>query len=190
MITVDASEINRVAKELGEYKSKAPVAIYRAINRAASNAKTNATKKVRENYNIKAKDINSTIKITKATRSNLVAIVKSSGYRIPLNKFKVSPSNPRPKNPPNVLRVEVKKTGLKEVVGAFVANINGNKVFKRTSNSRLPIQQLFGPAVPQMMNNENVREYIEEQATKMYEQRLEHEIDRIKESGRLSLIHI
>lgn len=184
MISADVKEIYKVEKELGKYKLQAPSAISRAINRAATNAKSNLSKKVRENYSVKAKDVKDTIAIKKATKNNLGAVVKSSGQRIPLIKFKVSPANPRPSNPPKVLKVGVKKGGLKELVGAFVANINGNKVFKRTSSSRLPIQQLYGPAVPQMMNSESVKEYVENEATKMYQQRLDHEIQRIMEGGK------
>lgn len=179
MIKVDVKEIYKVEKELGKYKSQAPLAISRAINRAATNAKSNASKKVREQYVAKAKDIKDTITIKKATRGNLRAIVKSSGERLPLIKFKVKPNNPKPKKPPKVLQVEVKKGGMKELIGAFVADINGNKVFKRTSSSRLPIKQLFGPAVPQMMNNDSVKDYIEKEATKMYQDRLDHEIQRM-----------
>jgi len=179
MITIDAIKFKEVEQALGEYKNKAPIALSRAINRAASNAKTNASKKAREQYNIKAKDINATIKITKANKGSLGAIVKSTGERIPLIKFKVSPSNPKPKNPPKVLRVEVKKGGLKEIVGAFVSNVNGNKVFIRTSSARLPIQQLFGPAVPQMLGSNSIKEFVENEATKTFDQRLDHEIQRM-----------
>lgn len=179
MITIDIEKVKEVEKELGQYKSKAPVALSRALNRAASNAKTNASKKVRENYTIKAKDISSTISITKANRGSLRAVVKSKGERIPLIKFKVSPSNPRTKNPPKVLKVAVKKGGLKALVGAFVANVNGNKVFRRLGKSRLPIEQLFGPAVPQMLGTSTVKEFVESEATKVFDQRLDHEIKRI-----------
>jgi hypothetical protein len=179
VITIDTIKFKEVEQALGEYKNKAPTALSRAINRAAANAKTNASKKAREQYNIKAKDITSTFKITNANKSSLRAIVKSSGERIPLIKFKISPSKPNPRKLPKVLRVEVKKGGLKNLVGAFVANVNGNKVFKRLSKSRLPIQQLYGPAVPQMLGTDNVREFIENEASKVYDQRLDHEIQRI-----------
>ena len=183
MITIDAIKIKEVEQALGQYKNKAPTALSRAINRAAANAKTNASKKVVEKYNIKAKDVKATINITKANKSSLGSVVKSVGERIPLIKFKVSPSTPRPKNPPKILKVSVKKGGLKELVGAFVADVNGNKVFKRTSKSRLPIQQLYGPAVPQMLGTDNTREYIENEYTKVFDQRLDHEIKRIMEGN-------
>ncbi|KZL88710.1 phage tail protein [Clostridium magnum] len=178
-ITINATKVKEVEKELGQYKTKAPLALSRALNRAAANAKTNASKKAREKYNIKARDVNSTIKIAKASKGSLRAVVKSTGERLPLIKFKVSPPNPRPKKPPKVLRVAVKKGGLKELVGGFVASINGNKVFRRTLKSRLPIEQLFGPAVPQMLGNVSVKEFIEGEAAKVFDKRLDHEIQRI-----------
>jgi hypothetical protein len=179
MITIDAIKFKEVAQELGQYSNKTHLVLVRALNRAASNAGTNASKKAREKYNIKAKDVKETISISRASKSTLGAVIKSVGERIPLIKFKVSPSAPRPKNPPKVLKVSVKKGGLKEIVGAFVADVNGNKVFKIASGARLPIQQLFGPAVPQMLGADNIREYIENEASRVFDERLDHEIQRM-----------
>ena len=183
MITVDDKKIKEVEKQLGEYKIKAPTALSRALNRAAANAKTNAVKKVREKYSVKAADVRKTINVINANKNTLAARVKSEGTRIPLIKFNVKPSTPRTKKPPKVLKVQVKKDGLKDLVGGFVANINGDKVFKRTSKTRLPIEQLFGPAVPQMLGTKDMREYIESEAAKVFDQRLEHEIHRIQEGN-------
>jgi hypothetical protein len=184
MIEISTSQIKEVENRLGAFRSKAPSVISSAINRAAQNAKTNATRKAREEYQVKAKDINETIKIRKATRKSLGAEVKSTGYRTPLIKFKVSPAQPRPKNPPKVLKAAVKKDGLKSVLGAFVSNINGNKVFRRTTKSRLPIEQLFGPAVPQMLGNKDVRSFIESEAAKTLDKRIDHEINRVLEGAK------
>lgn len=179
MITVDEKKIKEVEKQLGECKNKAPVALSRALNRAAANAKTNAVKKAREKYTVKAGDVRKTINITNSNKSTLAARVKSEGTRIPLIKFNVKPSTPRHKKPPKVLKVQIKKDGLKDLVGGFVADINGNKVFKRLYKSRLPIEQLFGPAVPQMLGTKDVRAYVEAEAAKVFDQRLDHEIQRI-----------
>ncbi|MCT4543291.1 MAG: phage tail protein [Vallitalea sp.] len=185
MIKVNSLDIAIVEQKLGSFKNKAPTAISRALNRAAANAKTNTSKKVREGYNIKAKTIRETIDVNKANKNKLRSSVKSKGEKVSLSKFKVSPANPRPTRPPKVLKVSVKKdTGLKEILGAFVANINGNKVFERTTKSRLPIKQLYGPAVPQMLGNEVVRKSIEEEARKTYLTRLEHEINRVLEKSK------
>lgn len=181
MITIDANTISEVEQQLGQFKSKAPTVIARALNRAAANAKTNAGKKVRETYIVKTSDIKNSINISKATKSSLGAKVVSRGERLGLHKFKVSPKAPRPKNPPNALKAAVKKGSGKQILHAFVADINGAKVFERTSSARLPIRMLYGPAIPQMLGNVSVKNYIETEASNVFNQRLEHEVNNILE---------
>ncbi|MFG6179679.1 phage tail protein, partial [Halomonas sp. THAF12] len=143
----------------------------------------NVKKEVRKEYEIKSKDVGETLQVTKANRSSLGAEVRSQGELIPLDRFKVSPKtvNPKRKSP---IKVAVKKDGLKKVMGAFVLDINGKKVFERTGESRLPIRRLFGPSVPQMINNEAVHEEIHAQGQETFENRLDHEINRILNRGR------
>lgn len=193
MITVDANTLKDVERRLAEYPQKAPLVISRALNRAAANVKTNATKKVRETYVVKAKDVNSTMSVKKASRSNLSANVTSEGTSIGLDKFRVRPAEPRHSKPPKALKVQVKKAGgAKQIVGAFVASVNGNKVFKREKSSRhqkgragrwteLPIKRLFGPPIPEMVGSKSVREFVEREVAGVFEQRLEHEIKRMLE---------
>lgn len=195
MITVDADKLNEVERRLGQYPKKAPLAIMRALNRTAANVKTNASKKVREEYAVKAKDVNSTFSIRRASKSSLSAMVESKAGALGLDKFKVSPMTPRHAKPPKALKVQVKKTGgAKRLVGAFVASVNGNKVFKRQPGAKgrkgkngtwtaLPIERLFGPPVPEMLENQSVRAYVEQEAAKTFETRLDHEIKRIMEGN-------
>lgn len=184
MIEIDSHELRNVQRQLGAYQDKAPTAISRTLNRVAANAKTNIGRKTRETYVVKAKDINQTMTVRKANKTTLNALIASRGERVPLDKFKYSPKNPRPGKPPRALKVAVKKDGTKELLHAFVADINGNKIFEREGKSRLPIKRLFGPAIPQMAGNEEVRNFVEQEAEKLYQRRLEHEIDRIIEGGR------
>ncbi|AKL95012.1 prophage minor tail protein Z [Clostridium aceticum] len=181
MIKIDAKKIKKVEKQLGSFSNKAPTVISWALNRTASNVQANAVRKARAEYNIKAQDVKDTIKITKANKQTLGALVKSSGKGTPLIKFKVTPKQVDPKKPPKVLKAAVKKGGLKKVIGAFVADLRGNKIFRRKKSKRLPIKELFGPAVPQMLNNIDVRVYIEIEALKTFDKRLEREIKRVLE---------
>lgn len=181
MIEINAKVIKDVERRLGQYKSKAPIVLYLALNRAASNLNTNLKRETRKRYVIKQKDIK--LAVTKASRFKLSAVVKSEGERIPLDKFKVSPNVPRHKNPPKSLKVQVKKDGIKELFHAFVVNINGNKVFERRDKAHLPIDKLFGPAIPQMIRNKETVEYAEKEAIKTYEKRLDHEIKRVLEGN-------
>lgn len=195
MITIDAKKIEEVEKRLGEYRKKAPQVLARALNRAAANVKTNASKKARESYTLRAKDINATLKIVQRASSNsLSAAVQSSSKSIGLDKFKVRPLEPRHKKPPKALKVQVKKEGgAKSLVGAFVAQVSGNKVFKRDKSGRhqkrnkdkqwteLPINRLFGPPVPEMIGTKSVRQFVEQEAAKTFDKNLEHEMKRVME---------
>lgn len=198
-IVVDDQSLKDVEQRLGQFPDKAPNAIANALNRSVSNISSNIVKETRKNYHIKATDVKSTLKTFKASRSKLSVEVKSQGKVLGLNKFKVSPMtvNPRRKNQ---LKIAVEKTGMKQIHGAFIANLNGIKVFKGSGKKVIPtkgryvgrqnsrtkgplmreeINRLFGPSVPQMIGNEDVVENINHQAWITYEKRLNHEINRI-----------
>ncbi|CAM4111275.1 phage tail protein [Mesobacillus thioparans] len=186
-ITVDVNErlIQDVQQKLGSFQKKAPNAIANALNRAASTVNTNIGKEVRKQYVIKAGDVKATIVKTRATRALLGATVRSTGQLIPLDRFKVSPKTVQPKRK-KPIKVSVKKGSLKEVMGAFVADISGTKIFKRSGENRLPIRRLFGPSVPQMLSNEEIRMTIDKEGSQTFYKRLDHEINRILEKGGVS----
>lgn len=184
MITAEIDEklLNEVRKRLGDFQKKTPQAISSALNRAVSNVATNVGREIRQEYTIKSGDVEATLEKTRANKSNLSAIVRSKGELVPLDRFKVSPKTvqPRRKKP---IKVGVKKGGLKTTLDAFVSDINGIKVFKRTTQKRLPIRRLFGPSVPQMLGNEEIIAKIDAAGSEMFLRRLDHEIDRILQRG-------
>jgi hypothetical protein len=182
VVDLDQQMLNDVERRLGRFSRRAPNALSNAINRGVTNINSNVKKVVRKEYNIKAGDIQQTLRVSRSTRSSLSGDVKSSGSPIGLDKFKVSPKtvNPRRKTP---IKVGVKKGNLEKVLGAFVADINGTKVFQREGKSRLPIKRLFGPSVPQMIDNDGVRSNIEQEGQQTFVTRLDHEINRILGSG-------
>ncbi|EGG33445.1 phage tail protein [Paenibacillus sp. HGF5] len=183
MITIDADKLKEVEKRLSQYPKQAPVVLSRALNRTATNVKSNASKKAREIYRIKAQDVNKSFKINRASRNNLGASVVSTGGSIGLEKFKTNAREPSAKKPRS-FKAAVKKQGsLRTILRGFVANISGVKVFQRTSKKRLPIQRLFGPPVPQMVDNPEVRQFINQQAVETFEKRLDHEIKRVMEGN-------
>lgn len=183
MIEIDADKLREVERRLRQYPKQAPVVISRALNRAATNVKSNASKKAREVYRIKAQDVNKSFKINRASRNNLSATVVSSGGSIGLEKFKTNARDPSQKKP-RAFKAAVKKQGsLRTILRGFVADLSGVKVFRRTSKERLPIQRLFGPPVPQMVGNPELRRFIEDQAAETFEKRLDHEISRVMEGN-------
>ena len=54
-----------------------------------------------------------------------------------------------------------------------------NTFFKRTGKPRLPIERIYGPAVPQLFGNDAIKEEIAAEAMKKYEERLRHEVGRL-----------
>ena len=177
-IVVNDEQFRDVERRLGQLSDKAPNAIANALNRAVGNISSNITKEVRKEYNIKATDVKNTLKKFRANRSNLTAEVKSSGEVIGLDKFKVSPKTVNPKRK-SQLKIAVKKSGVKKILGAFIADISGTKVFTRDGQKRLPISRKFGPSVPQMVGNDQIADKINQLGNVSYHTNLNHEIHRI-----------
>lgn len=181
MITVDEKQIERAEELLKNIPDGVSKAIVNAINRAAEGARTDAVKKARERYHVKAKDIRKTIEIERATYENQAAIVRAEGSPLALSKFKITPSKPPQKRRKKPVIARVIRGEGGPIPGAFVARMKSGHigVFKRAGKSRLPITQLFGPSVPQMLGYETVTAFVEERAQERLEQRLEYEIDRL-----------
>lgn len=183
VIDVDERSIRETQQRLGDFERRAPSAISNALNRGMANVNTNIKREVRKEYHIRAGDVNATLTKIRASRGSLSAGVLSKGHLIGLDKFKISPKtvNPKRKTP---ITAAVKKSGGGKLGSAFPADINGMKIFRRSGKSRLPINRLFGPSVPQMLDNEGMVHEIERQGQETFEKRLDHEINRILEGGR------
>lgn len=175
---IDTSVMEQVQQRLGQFSHRAPGAISSALNRAMTTVATAVPREGQEEYHVKTGDIKKTLKKSRASRSKLSAEVRSTGSPLGIEKFKVSPKtvNPRRKSQ---LKIAVKKSGAKTSVGSFIASINDIKVFKRVTKSRLPIERLFGPSAPQMVDDEESVQQIHKKGTEMFSKRIEHEINRI-----------
>lgn len=183
-IKIDQRTVKNVQKRLKGIEKKAPNAISNALNRTISNLATNIGREVRAVYPVKDAEIKATL-VKKTARPNaLDASIKSRGRVLGLEKFKVTPKDVQPlrKKP---IKVAVKKGTTKPLQKAFVANANGNKVFERTTKKRLPIRRLYGPSVPQMLKNVGVQEKLNVQANNKFQERLNHEINRLIERSRV-----
>lgn len=103
MITIDEKGLAEAQKLLADMPKAVPKAAARAINWAASAAKTEAWKQVKKDYTIKRARVSKAWdKITRATAANLSAKLTSRSSVMPLSYFRTKPKNPpkrRPKNP-------------------------------------------------------------------------------------------
>ncbi len=155
-----------------------------AINRANLAAKTFGVRKMMATYATKRGNVARTIRMERATRSLLTAGFSSRGNRLPLASFQVRPG--RPSKPSDRLSITVRKdSGGNGVRRGFVNVIKGGRlaVLQRQGTARYPLRALFGPAVPQMLNEEGVREEIEARSMQVLTSRFDHEIGRLLMRG-------
>jgi len=167
----------------------------KALNRVGEGVMTEASRKVRETYQIKASEVKGALKLVYASASSGEVIIKASGPNLPLTRFKYSPKNWNPRKP-KPAKVEVRKGESKTIRSAYIRN-TGSKVMvmkrkfptgqsgaRRRKNAQgnypeLPVEELRSPAIAVMMNAPEVIKHVEEQAEERMHKRLDHEIGRI-----------
>jgi hypothetical protein len=192
MIELTAEQIARAEAALNHIPGAVQKAASSAINRAAQSAMTEAARKARETYYIRHKDVLDTMKIYRATPSDLSAMVVSRGSVIALSRFRITPRKPQPsraakarwgKGRAAALVARVKKGEGGPIKRAFMARVKSGHlgVFRRTSKSRYPVEHLHGPSVPQMLGSRSVSEAVEQRAMEQLDKRLDHEIKRALE---------
>lgn len=189
-IDVKIDGVEAAKKALADFPNRVPGVVSSAINRSLTNVGSNIRKEVRANYEIKARDVSATLKRSNSTRSTLSGSIKSTGRPIPLDRFKVSPKTVQPKRK-RQLNITIKKGSVKQITGAFVANIHGIKIFTRTGKfgvaskgsyegtRREGIERKFSLSVPQMIGSKSVSKTIEVRGQQMFRRRLTHGVNQI-----------
>jgi hypothetical protein len=184
-VQITVEHFNRLQDLLHDTPKKIPIVVARAINRAATTARTEAGRKAREKYYVKHGDVLKTIKIRQAYAGNLSASVQSKGKRIPLYAFRVLPKTVQPLRKVPIKAAVKRSEGLKPLGSAFVAHMRSGHmgVFLRAGKHRFPINERFGPAIPQMIAQPLVSQWVEEKAQERLNQRLQHELSRVIEGS-------
>lgn len=194
-ISID-SNIDEIEKKLSEITDRSRLVMMRAMNRTARNIATTTKREVASRYFVKQKQVADTLKISKASKSNLEVAVVSRGEKLELEKFKVSPREPvkiisREERTPRVYRAAVKKAGgLKPLYGEkvsgkqskpfFAITKKGTQgIFFRSRSRAYPIKQVMGPAIPQIIDNKEAMENIMKNANETLQKRIEHELSRV-----------
>lgn len=180
MIEITSETIERVETLLAGIPKGAERAFSNSINRGLSRVKTGAMKRVKEVYAVQSTALTAatTTRISKASTGNLAGYVSFSGFKLPLYKFNVTPKNPATGK---MVTASVMKGGGTAFEDAFVAEMKSGHigVFERNSKSRLPVEEIMGLSPAQMVGNTAIIAELEEEAQKMVDERLAHEIDRI-----------
>ncbi|OBZ08925.1 hypothetical protein A8L34_22495 [Bacillus sp. FJAT-27264] len=176
----EARGVRDALRRIGSLDGDVRKAFYSALNRTSQRIKTEAGRKARETYIAKSKAITDQVVLRRGSISNLSSELRWKGGNIPLMQFRTNPKSLSSKKP-RVLKAAVKRAGgNKAVDGAFLARMRSGHIaiFRRSSRKRLPIDALYGPAVPVMLNNPEITEHLENVAITEMDKRLEHELNR------------
>ncbi|MEW9106289.1 phage tail protein [Paenibacillus sp.] len=179
MLTTDSKELKAASIAVKTLSKKVPKAINSAFRHTGQRLQTAAIQEVRKEYVLKAGDVKKYGNMRLKYGTGEITL-KSVGRNIPLIKFRTTPTRVV-KRKPKVLKAAVKRGEKKPILGAFVQRMgNGNTgVYRRLGKTRLPIGQLYGPAVPVMLNSAEIRTKLQAEMDQRLEKRLEHELNRI-----------
>jgi len=167
-VQLEGSEIFDLLKDGDKQLEKA---IYFAKNRALQTARTEMLKSAAKTYDTTQKQIRERMNLKKSEGE-----LEVKGSPIRLFKFKVTPTSPRQQ----IVVASVKRAN-KTLPRAFVQQMpNGTiGVFQRVGKKRYPIEQLYSVSAPQMAGEDSIIEKAVERASIVFDDRLEHEIERI-----------
>lgn len=165
-IKVDKAKLRNIERMLAGVPKAMPRVISRGINRTISPAKTQISRGIRQEINIKSGDLNKKIKVDKATFAKWEGRIILSTKRIPLEDFGA-------KQTAKGVSYKIKKSGGRQVIeSGFIAtmtNVSGEKISTHRGvfttkafthrvkkknktgtgyyTSELPIQEKFGPSI-------------------------------------------
>jgi len=174
-------------------------ALARSINRALTATRTASSKHARQRYTASAGDIRKSFSLRRANRSRQEGLALSSGRPIPLSRFGARETR-------SGVSVRVRKDRGRQTIDRSFrgrGSLRGTRVFRRTGEpkrpartgrwkgtgvNREPIEQLFGPSVPQMIQNIGVQNQVLGRAEDVYLNTLDNELRRrlrqLQEQGR------
>lgn len=145
-------------------------AFARAINHETAKANTAVKRELKTETGIKSGDISKALKRTRANSARLTAQIIARGGAMPLKYFSA-----------RQFKYGVRATPWgrpQRFKSAFiVASLDGN-VFRREGKARLPIEMLWGPAIPNEMVKEKIVNVFN-RSTEGIADRAAHELSRI-----------
>lgn len=174
-IEVNQKQLRRVEQMLRGMPREIPKILYRAVNRTAALAKTQISREIRQEINIKAKDLNEKVILQRAKLHWPVATIGLSKKRVPVMDFAARQTK-------TGVSYKIKKAGGREQIKhAFITTMpetGHTGVFKRWGKTRLPIVELFGPSVGEIFKrSQSLIKRITEQAYKNLARNIESQLD-------------
>lgn len=199
-IAINQAQIDHVNKMLHTMPDQARAVFSRAMNRGLIAARTQATKEIKERYDIKTGNLRTyqTIKLQRAQQagSDIIGEITFSGSKIPLHKFHPSPATRRYTNryvngrsgwriTSPVSATDARETGKHKLNKGFIATFNSGHtgIFYRTNSKirtgKTKLKEYFGFSVADMLAYEPAMNAIYERAMEVTSKSIDHELYRI-----------
>lgn len=149
ILEMKSADVDKVMVKMKNGSLASTKALRSSVNKVARSVRASGIKRITAEYNIKASDARSSIKLRLATMSKIVAEVDSGTKSISLIYFK-------PRVTKRGVSYAIRKNGKRQTIeGAFIANQKkkdsgeaiGKAVFKRVAKKRLPIKKQYGPTM-------------------------------------------
>lgn len=165
-------KMDEAIKRLGS-EAKARSAYRMALNDTNKAIHTRVKRELSEQMGASQRDIvkHGGVKMIRAINSRLEASIVSKGGYMPLSDFKSRQVKRGVSAAPWTTRRIFPKT--------FIVRSLGGNAFKRVSNKRLPIEKLFGPAVPKEMVRDQSAKAFEEVSARMLPSEVARQITRL-----------
>jgi hypothetical protein len=193
-LQIDKAQYNAIRSRLGNLQKEAPRAVSTAINKTLPSVRTSIKNIVATELLLPKNEILHTMKVIKATRSNLSGRIYVHRKKISLMRFK-------PVQTPTGVEVRMRASGTTVIPHAFIATMpSGHQgVFVRAQNGRrevrvkdgkkyttqLPIKELPAPTVVQILTEHPATlDAIREEAQAKLNRNLESQVDWLIAKGR------
>lgn len=187
-IQLDKDQLADLRRTLRDVPNGVDRAMKSAVRRTTAQVKTRVLKAITSDLNIKRKDIDADkgghrfggVRSRVRGDSGYVSV---TGRRVPLFRFGA-------KQTKRGVTYRVRKAGGRTMVrSSFVARMGSGHegVFKRLGKSRLPIQELFGPSIPQVaLTSPSLQSNMEIDAAEMLRANIASQVDRLLARRRAS----
>lgn len=175
-IELNGTALLDARRKLSKLPNGVETAAARAVNRVLTSARAEVVRAVRDRYTVRASDVRLSLKLTKASKNRLEGEISSRGSKVDLNAshFKVRPRSDTTGRRQRRVVAEIIKGSPHEVERGFIFN---TQVFRRVGRTRLPIAKQTGPAVPQMLEHDEVLTKVSHNLQERFVQRLDHEVE-------------
>lgn len=189
-IRINPDDLAKVNSMLAGVKNAAPTVMVRSLNKTLTGVRTDASTEIRAIITAKKSAVDETFRIVRATATQMSALFESKGKPLPLIDFGARQTT-------KGVSVQVKRSSPRAVVErAFIRTTkSGHKgvywrewhegrqpkrkiAYARLPKSyRLPMQELFGPRVPDILSNEPVMAAVLKKAGDRLHTNIEHELN-------------